>query len=159
MKKVSFCGISGSGMSALAQVLVVKGYDVSDSDRSFDQGKDYNNKKALESIGIKIFEQNGDAINSDTDYLYVSTAVEESIADVKKALKLGVTIKKRSDLLAEIFNTSDCGIAVGGTSGKTTVTAMIGFILDKLNLRPTMINGGLLKNYMHKKGIPNNITV
>ena len=155
MKKVSFCGISGSGMSALAQVLVVKGYDVSGSDRSFDQGKDTKNKKALESIGVKIFEQNGDAIQPDTDYLYVSTAVEESIADVKKALDLGVVIKKRSDLLAEIFNTSDCGIAVGGTSGKTTVTAMIGFILDKLNLRPTMINGGLLKNYIHKAGIPN----
>ena len=155
MKKVSFCGISGSGMSALAQVLKLKGYDVSGSDRSFDQGKDEKNKQALQSIGIKIFPQDGSAIQPDTDCLYVSTAVEDSIADVKKALTMGIDIKKRSDLLAEIFQQSEYGIAVGGTSGKTTVTAMIGFMLDKLNHKPTVINGGLLKNYASQKGIPN----
>lgn len=155
MKKVSFCGISGSGMSALAQVLKTKGYDVSGSDRSFDQGKDAQNKKALEELGIKIFEQNGDAICPDTDCLYVSTAVEDTIPDVKKALDLGISIKKRSDLLAEIFNAAKYGIAVGGTSGKTTVTAMLGFVLDEIKLNPTMINGGLLKNYASAKGIPN----
>ena len=153
--KVSFCGISGSGMSALAQVLASKGYKVSGSDRSFDQGKDLANKKALESIGIKIFKQDGSAINKDTDCLYVSTAVEESIPDVKKALDLGIPVKKRSDLLAEIFNASKKGIAVGGTSGKTTLTAMIGYVLDVLEQKPLVINGGLLKNYMGRKGIAN----
>lgn len=155
MKKVSFCGISGSGMSALAQVLKSKGCDVSGSDRSFDNGKDEKNRKALESIGIKIFPQDGTAISKNTDCLYVSTAVEDSIADVKTALELGVEIKKRSDLLAEIFNQATYGIAVGGTSGKTTVTAMIGYVLDVLNYKPIMINGGLLKNYADFKGIPN----
>ena len=92
-KKVSFCGISGSGMSALAQVLKAKGYDVYGSDRSFDQGKDTQNKKALENLGIKIFKQDGSAIDKSIDFLYVSTAVEESIADVKKAIELGVQIK------------------------------------------------------------------
>ena len=67
MKKVSFCGISGSGMSALAQVLKSKGCDVSGSDRSFDNGKDEKNRKALESIGIKIFPQDGTAISKNTD--------------------------------------------------------------------------------------------
>ena len=92
MKKVSFCGISGSGMSALAQILKSKGYDVSGSDRSFDQGKDQKNKKALENIGIKIFKQDGSSIMQDTECLYVSTAVEDSIPDVKKALELGIDI-------------------------------------------------------------------
>ena len=155
MRQVSFCGISGSGMSALAQVLKLKGFDVSGSDRSFDCGKDTKSKKALEEIGIKIFPQDGSAISKSTDCLYVSTAVEDTIPDIKKAKDLGVDIKKRSDLLAEIFNLAKYGIAVGGTSGKTTVTAMIGFILDQLNYKPVMINGGLLKNYENKQGIPN----
>ena len=68
--KVSFCGISGSGMSALAQVLRAKGYDVYGSDRSFDQGKDIQNKNALESLGIKIFKQDGSAIDKNTNFLY-----------------------------------------------------------------------------------------
>ena len=155
MKKVSFCGISGSGMSALAQVLQSEGYDVKGSDRSFDQGKDQENKKALESIGIKIYPQDGSAVSDDLDCLFVSTAVEDSIPDVKAALDKHIPIRKRSDLLAEIFNTHKYGVAVGGTSGKTTVTAMIGFVLDKLGKKPLVINGGLLKNYADAPGIPN----
>jgi len=155
MKVVSFCGISGSGMSALAQVLKAKGYVVKGSDRSFDQNKDLQNKKALESLGIEIFKQDGSAVDKDTDFLYISTAVEESIPDVKKALDLGVRIKKRSDLLSEIFQSYPHGVAVGGTSGKTTLTAMIGFILDKTGKKPTVINGGILKDYENQKGIAN----
>ena len=67
MKKVSFCGISGSGMSALAQVLKAEGYEVSGSDRSFDQGKDAEQKNALENIGIKIYPQDGAEIVQDLD--------------------------------------------------------------------------------------------
>lgn len=155
MKVVSFCGISGSGMSALAQVLKAKGYVVKGSDRSFDQNKDVQNKKALESLGIEIFKQDGSAVDDKTDFLYISTAVEESIPDVKKALDLGVQIKKRSDLLSEIFQFYPHGVAVGGTSGKTTLTAMIGFILDKTGKKPTVINGGILKDYENQKGIAN----
>lgn len=155
MKKVSFCGISGSGMSALAQVLNANGIEVRGSDRSFDNGKDEANRNALKQVGIKIFPQDGSAVTDDLDCLYVSTAVESSIPDVKAALDKHIPIKKRSDLLAEIFNHSAYGIAVGGTSGKTTLTAMIGFILDKLGKKPLVINGGLLKNYANQAGIPN----
>ncbi len=155
MVKVSFCGISGSGMSALAQVLKAKGVDVSGSDRSFDLGHDLENKKALESIGIKIFKQDGSSVTPDMDFLYVSTAVEDSIPDVQKAIEFNIPIKKRSDLLQKIFSSFSKGIAVGGTSGKTTLTAMIGFILDNLGFEPTVINGGLMKNYQNQKGIEN----
>ncbi len=155
MNKVSFCGISGSGMSALAQVLKCQGVEVCGSDRSFDQGKDGANKQALKAVGIKIFPQDGSAVDEQTDCLYVSTAVEETIPDVQKALKLNVPIKKRSDLLAEIFNRCNNGIAIGGTSGKTTVTAMTGYILDQLGYKPLVINGGLFKNYADQPGIAN----
>ena len=155
MTKVSFCGISGSGMSALAQILKLRGNEVYGSDRSFDQGKDQANKKALEEIGIVIKPQDGSAVADDLETLYVSTAVEDSIPDVKAALEKNVPIKKRSDLLAEIFHQYPYNIAVGGTSGKTTTTAMIGYILDTLGKKPCVINGGLLLNYTGRKGIPN----
>ena len=155
MTKVSFCGISGSGMSALAQILKLQGHEVYGSDRSFDQGKDAQNKQALEDIGIIIKPQDGSAITDDMDTLYVSTAVEDTIPDVKAALQKNIPIKKRSDLLAEIFHQYPYNIAVGGTSGKTTTTAMIGYILDTLGKKPCVINGGLLLNYADRKGIPN----
>ena len=155
MAKTSFCGISGSGMSALAQILKHQGHDVRGSDRSFDQGKDGANREALEKLGIKIYPQDGSAITDDLDVLYVSSAVESSIPDIKAALSKNIPVKKRSDLLAEIFHKYPNNIAVGGTSGKTTVTAMIGYILDRLGKKPTMIDGGLLLNYADLPGIPN----
>lgn len=155
MTKVCFCGISGSGMSALAQILKLGGDEVIGTDRSFDQGQDEENKNALQSLGIKILPQDGSAIDDDIDCLYVSTAVEDHIPDVKAAISKGIPIKRRSDLLAEIFHRYKNSIAVGGTSGKTTTTAMIGYILDKLGQLPCMINGGLLRNYKNQPGIPN----
>lgn len=155
MKKVSFCGISGSGMSALAQILALSGVEVQGSDRNFDLGRDEVNRKALESIGIRIVPQDGSGITTDLDFVCASTAVEDTIADVRAAKEKNVPIKTRPELLAEIFHSYKYGIAVGGTSGKTTTTAMIGYILDKAGKKPCMINGGLLKDYEGQLGIPN----
>ncbi len=155
MAKIGFCAISGSGMSALAQISKYQGNDVYGSDRSFDQGKDQKNKAALEELGIKIYPQDGSMLDKDFSVLYASTAVEDTIPDIKKAHELNIPIKHRSDLLAEIFASYNKRIAVGGTSGKSTVTAMIGYILDKAGLKPLVINGALLKNYENQKGIPN----
>lgn len=155
MAKIGFCAISGSGMSALAQISKYQGNDVYGSDRSFDQGKDQKNKAALEELGIKIYPQDGSMLDKDFSVLYASTAVEDTIPDIKRAHELNIPIKRRSDLLAEIFASYSKRIAVGGTSGKSTVTAMIGYILDKAGLKPLVINGALLKNYENQKGIPN----
>ena len=155
MAKIGFCAVSGSGMSALAQVLKYKNNDVYGSDRSFDQGKDQKNKQALTDIGIKIYPQDGSMLDKDFSVLYASTAVEDTIPDIKRAKELNIPIKKRSDLLAEIFASYKYNIAVGGTSGKSTTTAMIGYILDKALKKPLVINGALLKNYANQKGIPN----
>ena len=153
--KISFCGISGSGMSSLAQILKHKGNDVQGSDRNFDLGRDAKNKSALENLGIKLFKQDGSGITKDLDFVCASTAVEDSIADIKAAKDLGVKIKTRPELLQEVFHSYKYGIAVGGTSGKTTTTAMIGFVLDKAGKKPCMINGGLLRDYESAGGIPN----
>ncbi len=153
--KISFCGISGSGMSSLAQILKHQGHEVRGSDRNFDLGRDAVNKAALERLGIKLFKQDGSAVTSDLDFVCASTAVEDSIADIKAAKERGVTIKTRPELLQQVFHGYKYGIAVGGTSGKTTTTAMIGFILDKAGKKPCMINGGLLKDYENAGGIPN----
>ena len=94
-------------------------------------------------------------LDSDFDVLYASTAVEDTIPDIKKARELNIPVKRRSDLLAEIFASYPHNIAVGGTSGKSTVTAMIGYILDCAGKNPLVINGALLKNYEKRPGIPN----
>ena len=155
MSKINFCGISGSGMSALAQVLKFTGNIVQGSDRNFDLGRDAKNKHALESLGIKICPQDGTGIDQSVDYVCASTAVEDSIPDIKAAKEHGIKIKTRPEVLSEIFHSYKYGIAVGGTSGKTTTTAMIGFILDKAGKKPCMINGGLLRDYENNAGIPN----
>lgn len=153
--KISFCGISGSGMSSLAQMLKLQGHQVQGSDRNFDLGRDAHNRAALEKLGIKLFKQDGSGITSDLDFVCASTAVEDSIADIKAAKEKNIPIKTRPELLQEVFHGYKYGVAVGGTSGKTTTTAMIGYILDKAGKKPCMINGGLLKDYENAGGIPN----
>ena len=155
MRKIGFCAVAGSGMSALAQVLRAQGCEVYGTDRSFDQGKEAKIKKALSDIGIKIFPQDGSMLDNDLDVLYTSTAVESTIPDVKRALEKNIPVKRRSDLLAEIFGAFAKGVAIGGTSGKSTLTAMVGYILDKAGLKPTVINGAGMQNYKDRPGIPN----
>ncbi|MBP5215454.1 MAG: hypothetical protein J6039_02730, partial [Alphaproteobacteria bacterium] len=138
MKKISFCGISGSGMSCLAQVLKLRGNQIRGSDRNFDLGRDLKNKQKLQDLGIEIFPQDGSAVTDDLDFVCASTAVEDSIPDIKAAEEKNIPMKTRPELLAEIFHDYAYGIAVGGTSGKTTTTAMIGFILDKAGKKPCM---------------------
>ena len=104
MTKVCFCGVSGNGMSPLAQILSLKGYEVYGSDRSFDAGRDEANRKSLENMGVKIIPQDGSGITKDMDTVYISAALDETNPDVKAALDLGIDIKKRSDLLAETFS-------------------------------------------------------
>ena len=155
MTKVSFCGISGSGMSSLAQILKLSGYEVQGSDRNFDLHRDLENKEALENLGIKMFPQDGSGITADLDFVCASTAVEDTIPDIRAAKEKNIPIKTRPQLLSELFNGYKYGIAVGGTSGKTTTAAMVGYILDKSGKNPCLINGGLLRDYEDHAGIAN----
>lgn len=157
MKKVAFSGAAGNGISPLEQIMTLKGYTVYGSDYSFDIGKDIDRKQALEDVGVIIVPQDGSAISDDLDFLCVSAAINENNPDIKAALAKNIPIKKRSDLLEELFSQYKYGIAIGGTAGKTTTTAMIGYVLDVLGKKPCMVNGGALCNFTDQKGIPNYI--
>ena len=155
MTKICFCGISGNGMSPLAQIMSLKGCEVYGSDRNFDAGRDGKNRQALLNMNIKLVSQDGSGITTDTETVYVSAALDENNPDIKAARALNIPVKQRSDLLAEVFHGYPFGIAVGGTSGKTTTTAMIGYVFDMLGQKPCLVNGGMLRNYEQLKGLPN----
>lgn len=156
MTKVCFSGIGGNGMNPLAQILRLRGYDIVGTDKNFDTHTEGNEKikDYLISLGIEIKPQDGSAITDDIETLYISTAIQDTNPDVKKALEKNIPIKNRPTLLAEIFDEYKYNIAVGGTSGKTTTTAMIGYALDVLGKSPCMIGGGMLKNYEDKNPMP-----
>ncbi len=142
-----FCGVGGSGMMPLAMIVAARGARVSGSDRSLDQGRIGEKFAALENLGIALFPQDGSGVASGQVFV-ASAAVEENVPDVVAANRLGLERLSRADLLAQIFNASAERIAVGGTSGKSTVTGMIGWILDKAGREPTIMNGAVMKNYV-----------
>lgn len=142
-----FCGVGGSGMMPLAMIVAARGARVTGSDRSLDQGRIADKFAALERLGIALFPQDGSGV-ADGQIFVASAAVEETVPDVMAASRLGLERLSRADLLAQLFNASAERIAVGGTSGKSTVTGMIGWILDKAGRDPTVMNGAVMKNYV-----------
>lgn len=149
-----FCGIGGSGMSALAVILLRGGNRVQGSDRSRDKGDTPDKFRQLEQEGAVLFPQDGSGVTGDVDVLVVSSAVEETIPDVRAAREKNIPIQKRAEILAGLFNASR-GIAVGGTSGKTTVTGMIAHILRESGRDPSVMNGGQIVNFL-EAGLPGN---
>lgn len=152
MKNYFFCGVGGSGMSSLALILKSEGNEICGSDRAFDRRQSPDKFKTLERQGIVMFPQDGSGINEKTDCLVVSSAVEETIPDVIKARSLNIPVRKRAELLAELLHRHN-GIAVAGTSGKTTTTGMTGHILKECGLDPTVVNGGVMLNYPESAGL------
>ncbi|MFY7838152.1 MAG: glutamate ligase domain-containing protein [Novosphingobium sp.] len=143
-----FCGIGGSGMLPLALILRGMGAQVAGSDRSRDQGRTPEKFAWLESLGFKLFTQDGSGISSADQVLVASAAVEDSVPEVVRAKALGCARMSRAQLLSALFNAAPQGIAVGGTSGKSTVTGMIGWILTEAGRDPTIMNGAVMKNFV-----------
>lgn len=141
------CGIGGSGMLPLALILHHRGYVVSGSDRSREQGRTPEKFSFIEKQGIRLFPQDGSGILEGLDALVVSAAVEENIPDVKEALAQGIPVIRRANLLANLFNQAETRVAVAGTSGKSTTTAMIGCILRQAGQDPTVMNGAVFRNF------------
>lgn len=154
-KSCFLCGIGGSGMSALAQMLLAQGWQVSGSDRSRDKGDTPEKFEAIEAQGIKLYPQNGTGLAAGMDMLVVSSAVENTIPDVKAAKDLDIPVRKRAEVLADLLNSAPLSIAVGGTSGKSTVTAMTGWILDKTGKNPTIVNGAVMMGFHDRAGLGN----
>lgn len=145
-KSYFFCGIGGSGMLPLAMIVAARGAAVSGSDRSRDQGRTPEKFAWLESQGIAFFPQDGSGPKAG-QILVASAAIEDSVPDIAAANALGLARMTRADLNAALFNDADSAIGVGGTSGKSTVTGMIGWILENTGRKPTVMNGAVMRNF------------
>lgn len=147
VKDYFFCGIGGSGMMPLALIVAGQGHRVAGSDRALDQGRTAPKFEWLRSKGIDLFAQDGSGITRAEQIVVASAAVEDTVPDIIAATAVGAQRMRRADLLAELFNGAKQGIAVGGTSGKSTVTGMIGWIFYALFKDPTVMNGAVMKNF------------
>ena len=146
-KRYFFCGIGGSGMLPLAMIMRARGAGVAGSDRSLDQGRVAGKFAWLASQGIALFAQDGSGITAPDQILIASAAIEDSVADVARAAALGCVRMTRAELNAALFNTAQHRIGVAGTSGKSTVTGMIGWILHQAGRNPTVMNGAVMRNF------------
>ncbi len=138
-----FTGIMGSGMSAIAQYLAWKGQAITGSDRIAFADEMKGTREKLELCGCNVFPQDGSGITSATEALVISTAIEVDNPDIAAARKLGIPIFHRSDVLAALV-ASHRAIAVCGTSGKSTVTALVFEILRACGKSPSVIAGASL---------------
>jgi UDP-N-acetylmuramate--alanine ligase len=143
-----FCGIGGSGMLPLALILRARGCIVAGSDRMLDQGRTTQKFDSLRELGIRLYAQDGSGLTGPDQILVTSAAIEDSVPDVQAARRFGAKMTTRSELLAELLNAAPHSIAIGGTSGKSTTTGMIGWILDQTGRDPTVMNGAVMKNFV-----------
>ena len=137
-----FIGIFGIGMSAIAQYLAPQ-CSITGSDRALNSIDVQDISTGLMACGCSLFEQDGSGITSQTDAIVVSTAIEKSNPDMAQAKKLGIIILHRSEVLAAIVAQSRT-ISVTGTSGKSSVSAMIFHVLKEAGLSPSYIGGAKL---------------
>jgi UDP-N-acetylmuramate--alanine ligase len=130
-------------MSPLARLMAARGYEVAGSDRGYDQGRNMPLFELLKSESIALFPQDGSGVDSSIDTFVVTRAVEDSVPDIRRALDLKLKILKRPRFMAEVFKATE-NVAVGGTSGKSTTTGMIGHILHSVGKDPTIMNGAVM---------------
>lgn len=135
-KNIHFVGIGGIGMSAIAEVLAHQGFKISGSDKELSDVT-----IRLEKNGIKIFEGHAAENLVEADVLVYSSAIPMTNPEIQAAIERNIPIIKRSEMLAETMRMK-LGIAIAGTHGKTTTTAMVGSILVDAGLDPTLIIGG-----------------
>ena len=149
-----FVGIGGIGMSALAQIINKQGHFVSGSDRRNDNLLTQEIFRKMEHQGIKLYPQDGSGVNSSTDFVVISSAIEIQNREMEMANKHKIPVVKRSELLGRLFNDKH-GIAIGGSNGKTTVCGMTSWVLDKAGCDPTVIGGGYIKQYITEGSLGN----
>lgn len=153
-KNIFFIGVAGVGMSAIAQWLAGEGKTVSGSDRYFLPGQPNETREKLEAEGIRCFLQDGEGITGETELIVVSTAIEDTVAEVQKAKQLNIPIIRRSELLAMIARSKKT-IAVAGTSGKSTTSAMLFQIMEQAGMSPGIISGAGLVSIIREGKIGN----
>ena len=141
MTHVHFVGISGAGLSAIAQVLLESGYSVSGSDEAsspFGQ--------ALKAAGATVYLGHAAEQVNGAEMVIISSAVPGDNVEVLAAQARSIPVLKRADFLGRLME-DRLGIAVAGTHGKTTTSGLVAFMLDRAKLDPTFVVGGLLADY------------
>ena len=135
-------GIAGSGMSALAEALLDAGAEVSGSDRFVDRGEESPAAVSLASQGVALYPQDGSGVRARPGLraLVVSSAVEDDNPDVAAARCAAVEVVRRADALSLLLRRKRL-VAVAGTCGKSTTTAILGHLLDRAGMSPAVVNG------------------
>jgi UDP-N-acetylmuramate--alanine ligase len=147
-------GVAGVGMSALAQALVASGARVTGSDRYHDRGDSLDILRQLARTGIAVVPQDGIAVTASTTAVVVSTAIEDDNPDIAAARRLNIPVIHRAAMLAKLVEGRRC-VAITGTCGKSTVTGMVGWILEQLGADPTVVNGAPVLNWRTDECIGN----
>jgi UDP-N-acetylmuramate--alanine ligase len=142
-----FCGIGGSGMLPLAMIVQARGAAIEGSDRALDQGRTPEKFDWLRAHGVTLHPQDGSGVTRADQTVIATGAIEETVPDVGAARRAGATIKTRPELLSELFNAAPTSVGVAGTSGKSTITGMIAWILHQTGREPTVMNGAVMKNF------------
>ena len=135
---VHFVGIGGIGMSGIAEVLHILGYDVQGSDIAENA-----NVSRLRNMGIKVYIGHNEKNIKNAKVLVVSTAIKSNNPELETARHRLIPVVKRAEMLGELMRLK-WSIAVGGTHGKTTTTSLVANVLDTAGLDPTVINGGII---------------
>ncbi|OWR19310.1 UDP-N-acetylmuramate--L-alanine ligase [Brevundimonas diminuta] len=146
-KDYFFCGVGGSGMLPLAMIVQAQGNRIAGSDRALDQGRTPDKFDWLRAHGVTLHPQDGSGVVSKDQVVVATGAVEDTVPDIGAAKRVGALIKTRPQLLSELFNAAPTSIGVAGTSGKSTITGMIAWILDQAGRTPTVVNGAVMKNF------------
>jgi UDP-N-acetylmuramate--alanine ligase len=137
---VHFIGIGGSGLSAIARMMKESGYHVTGSDKTLSQFAE-----DLRAAGVTVYAGHAASNIAGADWIVRSSAVPDDNIEVQAAQAAGIPVYRRADFLGK-FMENKTGIAVAGTHGKTTTTAMIAYCLSSMNLHPSFIVGGVLNN-------------
>ncbi len=142
-----FCGIGGSGMLPLAMIVQAQGFPIEGSDRALDQGRTPEKFDWLRAHGVTLHPQDGSGVTRASQQVIATGAIEETVPDIGAARRAGARIQTRPELLSQLFNAAPTSIGVAGTSGKSTITGMIAWILHQTGRNPTVVNGAVMKNF------------
>ena len=138
--RVHFVGIGGIGMSGIAEIMHSTGYQISGSDIADNQ-----NVQRLRSMGIQVHIGHKPENIQGAGVIVLSSAISQDNPEIIAAKQYKIPIIHRSDMLVELMKTH-WSIAVGGTHGKTTTTALTSWILEQAGKEPTVINGGIINS-------------
>ncbi|MFO7936174.1 MAG: Mur ligase domain-containing protein [Kiritimatiellia bacterium] len=146
VKRIHIVGIGGVGMSAVAQALLDGGVVVSGSDRLLDTGDSTPVLECLDRQGVRLFPQNGSGVDAAVERVVISSAIENDNPDYKRAVELNISVEHRSRALKRIVSGREL-VAVTGTCGKSSVTAMLGTVLASCGFDPLVVNGAAVTGW------------